>query len=119
MILGCLPTPWDDDPAWIDLEGLADTIAQTSPVGPETMFSEVLREAASARDALQHWPSEDPRACAAQLVLGLAAALARPDFEQWAVRWLEHLGRPYLRQWWRYAPIDRRAVGEVWTTEPV
>jgi len=114
-----LPTPWDDDSAWTDLEGLADTYMQTSPVDPERMFAEVLREAASARDALQHQPGEDPRACAAQLVLSLAAALARPEFERWAVRWLEHLGHPYLRQWWRHASADRRVVGEAWTTDTV
>jgi hypothetical protein len=119
MTLGRLPTPWDDDSTWMDLEGLADTYAQTGPVGPERMFADVLREAASARDALQHQPGENPRACTAQLVLGLAAALARPEFEQWAVKWLEHLGRPYLRQWWRHASADRRVVGEFWMTAPV
>src|ERR1700744_6327855 len=111
MTLRRLPTPWDDDSAWADLEGLADAYTRTGQVGgPERMFAEVRREAASARDAFQHQPGEDPRACAAQLVLGLAAALARPEFEQWAVSWLEHLGRPYLRQWWRHAPADRRIV---------
>jgi len=120
MTRGRFPMPWNEDPPWTDLAGLADNESQTDhPSLAERVFIEVLREASSAYDALQHPPAEDPRACRAQLVLGLATTLARPEPEQWAVRWLGRIGQPYLRQWWRHAKTDRRVVGEQRTQTPV
>jgi hypothetical protein len=89
------------------------------PTPAERAFADVLREAASTYEALEHPFGEDPRACRAQLVLGLAAALARPETEQWAVRWLNRIGRPYLRQWWRHAAADRRLAGEAQMVAPL
>ena len=79
MILGRFPEPWNTDPAWTDLAGLAQSMSQVGgPAPAERAFADVLREAASTYQALEHPAGEDPRACRAQLVLGLAAALTRP-----------------------------------------
>jgi hypothetical protein len=120
MVLGRFPGPWDKDPAWTDLAGLAQSKSQTDqPTSAERAFIDVLREAVSTHEALEHPSDEDPRACRAQLVLGLAAALARPESEQWAVRWLHCIGKPYLRQWWRHAAPDRRVAGEAQMVAPL
>lgn len=119
MAGGRFPTPWEQDPAWTDLAGLAGSMVQARRATlAERAFTDVLREAAAYRD-LRHPPGEDPRVCLAQLVVGVAAALERPEPQQWAIRWLDWLGHPYLRQWWRHAAADRRIAGTVRLTAPL
>ena len=110
---GGFPTPWTDDPKWTDLLGLANSLAGIPGNDlPTRMFVEALREAAATFGYATHAPSEDDRVCRAQLVLRLAGGLANAEPARWAVRWLEHIGQPYLRQWWRHAATDRRIQGE-------